>query len=417
MKRKENQQEQALFSNEEMGLISLEDVFEAYFECRKNKRNTCNAIKFEMNYEDQCYDLWQKINNGTYKPGRSLVFIADKPVKREIFAADFRDRVVHHLIAKKILPLLEDEFIEDSYATRIGRGTLYGIDRVGNMINECSEGYTKNCYIMKLDIQSFFMNIRKQRLFDMIDKFLRMRYHENDLELLMRLLKLVIFNNPIEHCVVRSPRKKWNDLPRNKSLFGTDGSYGLPIGNLTSQLLALFYLNGLDHKVKEEWGIKYYGRYVDDMVLIDESVEKLMEVKTKIQIWLERMELTLHPKKMYLQHYSKGVLFIGGMIKPGRKYVSNRSLGFCCDTILRFNKLAVGDKKFVSENAKHFVAVINSYLGMIQHFNSYCVRRKIWHMIGNEWYRVMYFENYISKAVLFKKYRKFDKSMCNNKVT
>src|SRR5574344_458122 len=142
MKRKENQQEQALFSNEEMGLISLEDVFEAYFECRKNKRNTCNAIKFEMNYEDQCYDLWQKINNGTYKPGRSLVFIADKPVKREIFAADFRDRVVHHLLYNYLAPVFEPSFIDDSYACRKGFGTLKGIERIEHHIRSCTENFT-----------------------------------------------------------------------------------------------------------------------------------------------------------------------------------------------------------------------------------------------------------------------------------
>ena len=85
--------QQSLFTDEELGGIPLEDVFEAYFECRKKKRNTCNALAFESDYERRCVELWREINAGTYRPSRSIAFIINKPVKREIFAADFRDRV------------------------------------------------------------------------------------------------------------------------------------------------------------------------------------------------------------------------------------------------------------------------------------------------------------------------------------
>lgn len=117
----------------------MEDVFEAYFECRKKKRNTCNALAFESDYERRCVELWREINAGTYRPSRSIAFIINKPVKREIFAADFRDRVVHHLIARRLVPLLEEKFINDSYSTRKGKGTLYGIEHVAEHIRLCSE--------------------------------------------------------------------------------------------------------------------------------------------------------------------------------------------------------------------------------------------------------------------------------------
>ena len=96
--------------------ITLEEVFEAYFNCRKNKRRTCNALAFETDYEEKLIALWEDIISGKYEPGRSIAFIVTKPVQREVFAADFRDRVVHHLIAAKILPLLEAEFIPDTYS-------------------------------------------------------------------------------------------------------------------------------------------------------------------------------------------------------------------------------------------------------------------------------------------------------------
>lgn len=245
------------FSDEEIGGISLEDVFEAYFECRKKKRNTCNALAFESEYERKCVELWREINSGTYHPSRSIAFIINKPVKREVFAADFRDRVVHHLIAQRIVPLLEEQFINDSYSTRKGKGTLYGILKIEEHIRQCSENYTKDCHILKIDIRSFFMKISKQRLYDITAEFLKARYTESDLPMLLYLLRKTVFNRPERNCIRRSAPKEWRGLPKDKSLFHTDGSFGLPIGNLTSQLLALNYLDELDHLITEngEWSI------------------------------------------------------------------------------------------------------------------------------------------------------------------
>ena len=119
--------------------IELSELFEAYFDCRSNKRNTANATAFEVDYENNLIQLCEEINNGTYQPGKSIAFIVDKPVKREIFAADFRDRAAHHLIINKLNPLFERQFIYDSYACRIGKGTHLGIHRVNHFIRQCSQ--------------------------------------------------------------------------------------------------------------------------------------------------------------------------------------------------------------------------------------------------------------------------------------
>ena len=297
--------QQSLFTEEELGGIPLEDVFEAYFECRKKKRNTCNALAFESEYERKCVELWREINSGTYHPSRSIAFIITKPVKREVFAADFRDRVVHHLIARRLVPLLEAQFIDDSYSTRKGKGTLYGILKVEEHIRQCSENYTKNCHILKIDIRSFFMKISKQRLYDLTERLLRERYEGNDLPVLLYLLRETVFNRPEKNCIRRTPPQSWRGLPKDKSLFHSDGTCGLPIGNLTSQLLALNFLDELDHLITGEWGIEHYGRYVDDMVLVHPSKERLLAVKANIAAWLTAHGLSLHPRKMYLQHYTK----------------------------------------------------------------------------------------------------------------
>lgn len=313
-------------------------------------------------------------------------------MKREIFAAEFRDRVVHHLIARRIYPLLERQFLTDSYSTQKGKGTLFGILRVERHISECSENYTKDCYILKLDISGYFMSIDKRMLYECIERFLKERYRGNDLQMLLWLLRKTIFNRPERNCVLKVPRWRWKGLPKNKSLFGTNGKKGLPIGNLTSQLLALLYLDELDHKITEEWGVPHYGRYVDDMVLIHPSKEHLLAVRECIQQWLGEHGLKLHPKKMYLQHCKKGVLFVGGMIKPGRKYISHRTVGHLMSKIHRFNELFDSGKPVTDEQLDSVIATMNSYLGMMKHYNAVRLFHRMRQLISDSWYRYVYLE-------------------------
>ena len=130
--------------------IKLDELFEAYYNCRKNKRNTINALAFEIDYEKNLVQLYHDINDGIYEIGQSMAFIVNKPVKREIFAADFRDRIVHHWLIAKLNPIFEKEFINDSYACRVGKGTHFGIARVDGFIQSCSKNYTIDCYVLKL---------------------------------------------------------------------------------------------------------------------------------------------------------------------------------------------------------------------------------------------------------------------------
>lgn len=371
--------------------MELSEVIEAYFDCRHNKRNTANQLRFEMDYEHECISLWEDINNRTYEPGRSIAFVVEHPVKREIFAADFRDRVVHHIIARRIYPLLERQFILDSYSTQKGKGTLFGINRVEQHIRDCSQCYTRDCYILKCDIQGFFMSISKERLYDTVMCFLRGKYEGEDLQLLEYLLCKTIYNRPELNCILKMPRRRWNGLPQNKSLFGTDGTHGLPIGNLTSQLLALLFLDELDHRIRDEWGVRHYGRYVDDMVLIHPSKQKLMDVYRKMCQWLSEHGLRMHPRKFYLQHYAKGVMFVGGMVKPGRKYISHRTIGRMFAQINHYNMLLTGCRKLTGRQTDAMVATMNSYLGMMCHYRSQRLFRRMLGRVSAEWYRYVYF--------------------------
>ena len=312
--------------------------------------------------------------------------MVEKPVKREIFAADFRDRVVHHLIARRIYPLLEKQFLTDSYSTQKGKGTLFGVKRVEQHIWDCSRGYTRDCWIMKLDIRGFFMSIDKEILYQQAADFLIGRYRGCDIDLLLYMLRKTIFNRPEMNCIRKMPPRRWKDLPPNKSLFCTDGMHGLPIGNLTSQLLALLYLDPLDHLITEQWGFAYYGRYVDDMVIVDESKARLLDLKRKIETWLCGRGLSLHPNKTYLQHCAKGVRFVGSVIKPGRKYIASRTFANFCRKVYHQNEL-VESHVPTDQELFHYVAMVNSYMGMMLHYQSGRHFRRFLRLMSPGWYR------------------------------
>ena len=274
-------------SHKEKPKIELEEFFEAYFNCRSNKRNTANATAFEVDYESNLVQLCNEINNETYQIGRSIAFIVDKPVKREIFAADFKDRVVHHLIIGKLNHLFEKQFIYDSYSCRVGKGTHFGIGRIDKFIRQCSLNYTKNCYILKLDLQGFFMSINKPILYTKLEKFINEKHQSTDKDLILKLCKQLIFNDPTKYCIIKGNKSDWSDLPQTKSLFHSKPNCGLPIGNLTSQVFANFYMDSFDHYVKHDLKIRYYGRYVDDFVIVHEDKEYLKKLVIKLSKYLK----------------------------------------------------------------------------------------------------------------------------------
>lgn len=355
--------------------IDLADLFEAYANCRMNKRNTMNALSFELDYEQKLITLWGEINAGMYTPGSSIAFIVNKPVKREIFAADFRDRVVHHLLINKLNSLFERTFIYDSYACRKGRGTHFGIKRIDRFIRQCSRNYTQDCYVLRLDIQGFFMAIDKRILWKKLRELIINQYQQPDKDKLLELCYVILNHNPTKNCFIKGSRDDWSDLPKDKSLFYSAPGCGLPIGNLTSQIFANVYLNALDHFIKHDLGIRYYGRYVDDFVLAHPNHDYLKGLILEIANFLQiELKLTLHPRKIYLQHFSKGVHFLGMMIKPNFIKSGKRLSGNFYNAIQKKNEIIKNHYPNYNER-QQFMSSINSYLGILSHYNTYQLRQ------------------------------------------
>lgn len=357
-----------------------EDIFTAYYDARKNKRNTINALSFEINYETNLIKLAKEIFERKYVISPSICFINFIPVQREIFAADFRDRVIHHLLFNYLNPLLDRKFINDSYSCRKNRGTHYGIGRIRRFISQCSNNYTQDCYIMKLDIEGYFMKMDREILYRKLIAQIEQNETANlDFALIDYLLSKIIFNDPTLNCKIRGRKSDWRGLPATKSLFAADEGKGLPIGNLTSQLFGNIYLNDFDHYIKNELKIKYYGRYVDDMILMHEDKKYLLECRERINnYFLQRLELNLHPRKFYLQHYVKGVQFLGVFIKPFRIYAGRRlKNNFYKKTFLWKKFIDPLNQNLSDEYINRIVSIFNSYLGMLKHYNTYKLRAKI----------------------------------------
>ena len=298
--------------------FSLEEVLKAYLSCRKNKRNTINQIKFEINLEENIFNLYKSLNNNTYYPGRSICFVVTYPKLREIFAADFKDRVVHHLLVSRIEPYFEKRFIFDSYACRKDKGVHKAIEKLQSFISKLNQEKYKNTYYLQIDIKSFFANIDKNILYSIIAggggvNSKRIKLDKST----KRLLKIIIFYDPTKNYCIKGDKDLLKKIPKNKSLFYTPYDKGLPIGNLTSQFFANVYLNEVDKYIKRTLKVKNYIRYVDDLILLSNDKDKLVKWREDINNFLiKNLKLELHKNKDKLGDVKDGINFIGYIVRP-----------------------------------------------------------------------------------------------------
>jgi RNA-directed DNA polymerase len=380
-------------------VIPLEKVFQAYYSCRKHKRNTRGAMAFEIDLEENIVELWKQLNEGTYQIGRSTVFIVEQPVKREIFAASFRDRIVHHLIINALNPVLEKRLVYDVYACREGKGSHLAIKRLDHFMCSCSDNYQREGWVLKLDVRSFFMSIDKHILWESLVGYVRVHYFGQDRELLLKLCHLIVFNDPTHGCIFRSPRSSWGGLPKGKSLFFAKKGCGLPIGNLTSQVFANFYLSSLDHFIKHNLGIRFYGRYVDDFVLVHESRHYLVECIRHIRQFLQTdLHLELHPKKIRLQRICHGVSFLGWSLQVGHINGGSRTIRNWKKLVKQENAL-IEDHRPSREDQLAFRSSMNSYLGILSHYNTFRVRGGVISTLDSRWGSFFYLEPKKKKVI------------------
>ena len=313
---------------------------QAYQDAKRHKSGKPYVIAFERNLQSNLQVLTDELWQRTYRPRPGTCFIITDPKKREVFAADFRDRIVHHLYYNYTHELFERTFIADSYSCIPGRGTHYGINRLEQHIRSESRNYSRPCYVLKMDIRGYFMHIRRERLLEICIRSLRrMASHRIlkdvpvlwqdrlDMDFLEYLTREIVLLDPTINCRIVGQLSDWDDLPHDKSLFHSPCGSGLPIGNLTSQLFSNVYLNELDQYMKRTLGCRHYGRYVDDFYVVSGDKAFLRSLVPSVRAFLRNtLCLTLHEGKTQILPVQYGVTFLGMFLKPWRRTASRNCL-------------------------------------------------------------------------------------------
>ena len=278
--------------------ITVAQLFEAYYDCRLRKRNTSAARAFEVHLEENLMDLFEELRTGRWETSPASVFVVKHPKPREVWAAEFRDRIVHHLVYRAIGPLFERSFIADCCASIKGRGTLYAANRLNDHLRSATENWSKPDFYLKADIQSFFGSIRHDALFALLGRRVRD-------DTMLDLCRKLVFQDIRKGAIVRSPPADMALVPDYKSLFNAAPGVGLPIGNLSSQFFANVLLDPLDQKIKRQLGMRHYVRYVDDMVIVHSEPKVLLGAADAIREHLAGIGMQLAESKTFVAPVEK----------------------------------------------------------------------------------------------------------------
>jgi hypothetical protein len=355
------------------------DLYAAFICAKRHKAKKPYVLHFERNLKENieslCDDLWTR----RYKPEPSTCFVIQRPKKREVFAAQFRDRIVHHLYYNYTHELFERTFIQDTYSCIPGRGTHYGIERMTQHIRQESHNWQRQCYALKIDIRGYFMHINRLRLLDIATASLtKMADHQAnggmkwrdviDMDFILWLTHEIVLLDPTDGCRHVGNPSEWDDVDASKLMANAPADCGMPIGNLTSQLFSNVYMNPFDQMVKRLLHFMHYGRYVDDSATISSERQRLTDAIPVMRDFLkEELCLDMHMGKTQIIDVRYGVEFLGAFIKPYRTYICNRSLS-------RIRQEAADVMHMGRGQA---FRTVNSLLGVMSHYSSYNLRREI----------------------------------------
>jgi len=314
-------------------MVSAENLLAAWEEFARGKRGKRDVQEFSLRLMDNILALHADLCNRTYRHGGYKHFKVCDPKPRDIHKATVRDRLVHHAIYRVLYPFFERTFIADSYSCRLRKGTHKALARFRQFGCAVSKNNTKTCWILKGDIRKFFANIDHAILLNTLRQYIP------DQDILW-LLENVIGS--------------FNSVGRS--------GIGLPLGNLTSQLLVNIYMNRFDQFVKHRLRTRQYARYADDFVIFSDNRNELVDFIPVIREFLSReLHLALHPQKIYIATLASGMDFLGWVHFPDHR-------------ILR----AATRRRMMRRIRDHATPQsMQSYLGLLRHGNTYAATRRL----------------------------------------
>ena len=313
----------------------------AWREFLNGKRNRKDVAKFSIHLLDHIFDLHHSLVNKTYRHGTYQAFRVDDPKPRDIHKASVRDRLLHHAIYRTLYPYFDRKFIFDSYSCRKSKGTHRAIDQFRTFGRKVSHNNTRTAWVLKCDIRRFFASIDHPILLNILQR------HIQDVDTIGLLQKVI-------------------------ESFHTEegGCVGLPLGNLTSQLLINIYMNEFDQFIKRALKVHYYIRYADDFVVLNQRKAYLTNLLPKIAEFLEGdLHLSLHPDKVFIKPLSSGIDLLGWVNFPYHR-------------ILR---TATKRRMFAKLRQQHSNASLVSYVGMLSHGNTYKLLLRLYEDYADEW--------------------------------
>lgn len=309
----------------------MENLLDAWKEFLKGKRAKEDVQRFQYQLSDNILALYTDLKNKTYVHGGYHAFNISDPKPRNIHKASVRDRLLHHAIYRQLYPFFDDKLIHDSYSCRKWKGTHKAMQRFKSFANKVSKNNTRTLWMLKCDIRKFFASVDHKILISILES------HIDNAEVIDLIKRVVV------------------------SFQSTEKGKGLPLGNLTSQLLVNIYMNEFDQFVKHELKVKYYIRYADDFILMHEDKDVLLNVLPRMWIFLkEKLKLEIHPNKTHLKTFASGVDFLGWVHFPDHRVLRTATKH------RMFKKLR-----------HHSEDRIKSYLGMLSHGNTVTLKTQI----------------------------------------
>ena len=364
-------------------IISLENLFLAWKEFRRGKRNKIDVQEFEFNLEDNLFQLRQELKGKIYRHSNYISFSICDPKPRRIHKATVRDRILHHAVFRILYPIFDKEFIFDSYSCRLSKGIHRAVNRLQKFCRKLSRNNTKNIFVLKCDIRKFFDSIDQDVLLALIKKKVK---DKNAIWLIGKIIRGFANKNVLDFRF-RSPRPPrlgeagWsygeaggNDKNCGNDKRRSDSVKGLPLGNVTSQLFSNIYLNELDQFIKNKLKIKYYLRYCDDFVILDDNEKCFAPFIAEMENFLAgRLKLRLHPDKIIIRKYHQGIDFLGYVILPHYKVLRTKTKR------RMFRKIIVKRQKLEDGLAteKSFNQTLQSYLGILSHCRGHKVKKQL----------------------------------------
>jgi len=313
-------------------IISVDNLLAAWCEFLRGKRRRRDVAEFSLHLTDNIVEIHHELTDKSYCHGGYHAFKVNDPKPRDIHKASVKDRLVHHALYRVLYPHFDRKFIHDSYSCRLGKGTQRAINRFRDFGRKVSQNHSKTVWVLKCDVRKFFASIDHK----VLKEVLRKDIADDDTSWLL-------------------------DQVIDSFSSGTVGK-GLPLGNLTSQLLVNIYMNEFDHFVKRRLKAKYYIRYADDFVILHRDCDYLEELLSLINEFLHsRLKLKLHPNKVSITTLASGVDYLGWVHFPKHRVLR---------TITRdrmFRRLEDGSSK----------ESVASYLGLLSHGNAYAVQKEV----------------------------------------